>query len=149
MFSLNPTNRAEQVLYSSCGQKKCKDGPAPEAGLMNVKGALDGTMMEGGAHRRGTVFVIDRKIRGERVLYSFCGQEKCADGDHAVAGLIDVKCMLYGTMEDGGASGHGTVLSLDPATGTETVLYSFCSRRECVDSAWPKAGLIDVKGWLL
>jgi uncharacterized repeat protein (TIGR03803 family) len=32
---------------------------------------------------------------------------------------------LYGTTSAGGTSGYGTVFKLDPATGTQTVLYTF------------------------
>src|SRR5256885_2264691 len=49
----------------------------------------------------------------------------------------------------GGFYGDGTVFSLDPATGAETVLYFFCQKGEfCLDGSSPWGGLIDVKGKL-
>ena len=41
-------------------------------------------------------------------------------------------------------AGCGTVFSVNPTTGAETVLYSFCQRK-CADGTFPFAGLIDVK----
>jgi hypothetical protein len=40
------------------------------------------------------------------------------------------------------------VFSVNPDTGAETVLYSFCSRQNCTDGAFPEAGLIDLAGTL-
>jgi uncharacterized repeat protein (TIGR03803 family) len=38
----------------------------------------------------------------------------------------------------------GTVFSLDPTTGTEKVLYSFCSQQNCTDGKWPIGALNQV-----
>jgi uncharacterized repeat protein (TIGR03803 family) len=54
--------------------------------------------------------------------------------------------MLYGTTQSGGASpSHGTVFSLDPTNGAETVLLSLGHH---LDGAHPYAGLINVNGTL-
>ena len=86
----------------------------------------------------------------ESVIYSFQGQP---DGWYPTAGLVDVNGMLYGTTARGGSSGCnglgcGTIFSVDPSTGAETVVYSFCSRRKCADGASPNASLTDVNGVL-
>ena len=47
-----------------------------------------------------------------------------------------------------GSYGCGTVFSLDPNTGAEKVLHSFCSQQNCTDGQSPYAGLIDVNGVL-
>src|SRR6202035_5498967 len=86
----------------------------------------------------------------EKVLYSFAGPP--GDGTEPLAGLIDVDGMLYGTTIYGGASttcgseGCGTVFSVNPTTGAETVLYSFCSEKNCTDGWEVSGGLIDVHG---
>jgi uncharacterized repeat protein (TIGR03803 family) len=66
------------------------------------------------------------------VLYSFCSQPSCSDGNEPEGGLIAHKDgALYGTTASGGGTcGCGTVFKLTPpAKGqtawTETVLYSF------------------------
>jgi uncharacterized repeat protein (TIGR03803 family) len=75
------------------------------------------------------------------VLYSFKGPP---DGQLPDAALIDLGGTLYGTTEEGGAHGYGTVFSLTPA-GAETVLYSF---KGGADGVSPNPGLINVGGVL-
>jgi uncharacterized repeat protein (TIGR03803 family) len=83
------------------------------------------------------------------VLHRFTGGP---DGAYPVAGLLmDVAGNLYGTTSEGGGSGCGgagcgTVFKVTKA-GNETVLYSFCTKRNCADGAIPYGGLIlDGKG---
>jgi uncharacterized repeat protein (TIGR03803 family) len=94
------------------------------------------------------VFSTDPKAGKEKVLCSFCSQQNCTDGSEPFGNLIAVKGTLYGTTFEGGTTDSGTVFSLDPKTGTETVLYSFCSRQNCADGFDPLAGLVAAKGAL-
>lgn len=142
------TSGGESVVYSFCSQSNCTDGDLPNASLIDVKGTLYGTTYQGGANSHGTVFSIDPGTGKETVLYSFCAQSNCTDGYEPDAALIDVKGMLYGTTAEGGVGGHGTVFALDPKTGKENVLYSFCSQANCADGAYPFSALIDEKGVL-
>jgi uncharacterized repeat protein (TIGR03803 family) len=161
VFSIDPKTGAETVLYSFCSQKKCADGAWPVASLIDVNGMLYGTTWYGGTNSNselcgdgdgvvgcGTVFSLNPTTGKETVVYSFCSQKKCADGTLPKGGLIDVKGTLYGTTGLGGAYGGGTVFSLDPSTGKETVVYSFCSEKNCTDGWLPSADLIEVKGTL-
>lgn len=148
VFALDPNKGKEKVLYSFCSQANCPDGAYPEASLTYVNGTLYGTTIFGGAANDGTVFAIDPKTGTERIVYSFCSQAKCADGIWPVAALIDVKGTLYGTSYGGGNTNWGTVFALDPATGAETVIYSFCINQDCTDGRAPYAGLIEMKGTL-
>jgi uncharacterized repeat protein (TIGR03803 family) len=149
VFSIDPSTGAENVLYSFCAEENCADGANPYAGLIDVKGTLYGTTFEGGAgfqsNEFGTAFALDLKTGAEKVLYSFCSRQNCPDGAYLVAGLIEAKNGLYGTTNGGGADDGGTAFALDPNTGAETVLYSFCSEQDCADGADPGEGLIDVK----
>ncbi len=87
----------------------------------------------------------------ESVLYSFCAQSHCTDGDGLFVGLtFDQKGNLYGTTYGGGANdecgennaeGCGIIFKLTPK-GKETVLYSFCAQKGCADGANPRAGLV-------
>jgi uncharacterized repeat protein (TIGR03803 family) len=207
VFSLDPGTGVETVLYSFCVLPNCADGVGPSAGLIEVKGMLYGTTANGGATDNGTVFSLDASKGTEKVLYSFCSQQNCADGTVPAAGLIAVNGTLYGTTPYGGGAGCGgsgcgtvfsidpgtgaetvlhsfgggtdgsepfvslivangelygttifgghagcfgdgcgTVFSLDPGTGAEAVLYSFCRLKDCPDGALPRASLIDVNG---
>jgi uncharacterized repeat protein (TIGR03803 family) len=144
VFSLNPETGAETVLHSF--QNNGTDGWYPEAALIDVDGTLYGTTEEGGTYSRGTVFSVDLKTGAETVLHSF--KKNGRDGTFPFAALINVNGTLYGTTYSGGtgicADGCGTVFSLKPKTGAETV-YSFGN---VSDGASPSAGLINVKGTL-
>ncbi|MGD0190153.1 MAG: choice-of-anchor tandem repeat GloVer-containing protein [Rhizomicrobium sp.] len=163
VFSINPETGAETVLYTFAGGT---DGAQPHASLIYVNGTLYGTTVLGGMTNAtcnsggcGTVFAFDLKTGKEKVLYAFCSQQNCADGQTPMGGVTDVKGKLYGTTQFGGASGMtkhggdvgctgsdcGTVFSVDPKTGAEKVLHTFAGGS---DGAWPDAGLIDVRGTL-
>lgn len=51
---------------------------------------------------------------------------------------------LYGAANTGGANNAGTVFSLTPNGGqwTQTVLYNFCSQKNCTDGLNPAGGVI-------
>jgi uncharacterized repeat protein (TIGR03803 family) len=123
-----------------------------------VNDLLYGTTSQGDGNTNcydgcGTVFSIDLGTGTETVLYSFCSQPNCADGANPLDSLIDVNGTLYGTTFVGGTTGCGgagcgTAFSLDLDTGTETVLYAFCSQQKCTDGDGPNGGLIAVNGKL-
>ncbi len=136
----------ETVLYSF-KLPGSGDGNSPLAGLIqDSSGNLYGTTFQGGANSGGAVFKIT-KSGTETVLYSFCavGGSSCTDGEFPQADLIqDANSNLYGTTNSGGAHGFGTVFELS-STGTESVLYNFCSAggdTSCTDGAYPVAGLL-------
>jgi uncharacterized repeat protein (TIGR03803 family) len=138
-----------QLLYTFCseGGGNCADGLEPESALVqDSAGNLYGTTTLGGTNGAGTVFEVDT-AGNETVLYSFCSEPGCLDGELPYSALVmDSAGNLYGTTSGGGAHRYGTVFELDRA-GQETVLYSFCSVGNCVDGAAPQAGLIfDTEG---
>jgi uncharacterized repeat protein (TIGR03803 family) len=152
VFSIKPKTGKETVLYPFEG---APDAANPEAGVINVGGALYGTTFNGGTGAcspgmgpcgDGAVFSIDSKTGAETLIYSFCPTPPCSDGSQPEAGLFNVGGTLYGTTAGGGlcSYGCGTVFSVDSATGAEAVLYSFCSQQNCVDGAEPYASLIKV-----
>jgi uncharacterized repeat protein (TIGR03803 family) len=169
VFKLDTAGQ-ETVLYSFCSETNCTDGADPDAGLIqDTAGNLYGVTDRGGANTSadggvggGTVFklAISAQPGGgwtETVLYSFCSESNCTDGDQPSAGLIqDADGNLYGTTIYGGANtsansglGGGAVFELAPpaqqgGVWTETALYSFCSvgGSNCTDGDQPAAGLI-------
>jgi uncharacterized repeat protein (TIGR03803 family) len=155
LFALDLTTGVETTLYSFCSQPNCADGNEPGSGLVNLGGLLYGATVTGGDHNSGTVFALDPGTGAETVVYSFCQVQKsvCKDGAAPGGGLIAVNGKLYGTTGSGGkalvicASGCGTAFEVDPATGAETVLYSFCSQKVCKDGKLPR-GLFEVHGTL-
>jgi len=83
------------------------------------------------------------QAQSETVLYNFLGKP---DGANPVTGVIlDSAGNLYGTTDNGGTSGLGTVFKLAP-DGKETILYSFAGQGEGEN---PYAGLVrGKKGYL-
>ena len=59
---------------------------AKSAGLLDVNGVLYGTTEDGGTADQGTVFSFDPSSRVQKVVYSFCTQQSCADGDSSSRG---------------------------------------------------------------
>jgi len=126
-----------RVLHSFSGGKK--DGENPYSGLVrDAQGNFYGTTFQGGVSNNGTVFKLN-KAGKETGLYSFTGYP--SDGALPTAGLVrDAAGNLYGTTQEGGSDGFGTVFKLD-TTGKETVLYSFTGSTQG-DGAYPEAGVI-------
>ncbi len=158
VFRLAPDGK-ETVLHSFCDQDGCADGADPSGGVvMDRSGNLYGTTETGGTggtscnqYGCGTVFRITPDGK-EKVLYSFCSQDGCADGAYPLDGVVmDHNRNLYGTTYYGGAnnsncsgSGYffcGTVFKVDPASA-ETVLYSFCAKANCADGVGPQVGVV-------
>jgi uncharacterized repeat protein (TIGR03803 family) len=99
-------------------------------------GNLYGTSNNGGTNGDGSVFRVTPQ--GElTTLYSFCTEPNCADGSSPFSGLaLGTDGNFYGTTQDGGNSGLGTVFKITPA-GVLTVLHNFVG----ADGSYPDAGL--------
>jgi uncharacterized repeat protein (TIGR03803 family) len=108
------------VLYSFTGGA---DGEFPAtAPIQDSAGNLYGTTSYGTAPYAGSVFELTQ--RGEfTILHSF--QIGGADGERPYAGLVqDAAGNLYGTTNEGGIYGRGTVFKLTKS-GMFSVLHSF------------------------
>jgi uncharacterized repeat protein (TIGR03803 family) len=136
VFSYNLKTGAETALYSFGNGT---DGQYPIGNMINVAGTLYGTTYYGGTAGDGTVFSLNLATGVETVLYSFCSQQNCTDGESPRAKLVDVNGILYGTTEAGGANGNGIVFSVDPTSGAETVLHSFGGGTDGIE---PHSGLL-------
>jgi uncharacterized repeat protein (TIGR03803 family) len=87
-------------------------------------GNLYTTATHGGANGDGAVFKITPAGK-LTVLYSFCSQASCADGDTPVSGLtLGREGDFYGATALGGTLGYGNIFKITPAGGF-TVLYNF------------------------
>jgi uncharacterized repeat protein (TIGR03803 family) len=127
----------ERTLYKFKGN----DGFNPRGGLtMDVQGNFYGTA--------GGVFELTSQ-GVETVVYWFSGGN---DGGSPIGDLVmDSQGNLYGTTFFGGSTGCGAggcgVLFKVTPSGSETVLYTFCSAQNCTDGSHPRAGLaVDDQG---
>lgn len=149
VFSIDPATGAEQVIYRFQGGS---DGSYP-TDITALNGEIYGTTSAGGslnascnAFGCGTVFAIDPKTGAKQTVYAFQGG---TDGWLPYAGVIAVNGALYGTTGAGGTGtcdqGCGTVFSVDPSTGAETILHDF---QGGMDGELPVGGLISKGGKL-
>jgi uncharacterized repeat protein (TIGR03803 family) len=165
VFSFDPATGTEKVVYSFCSLASCADGSKPQANVNEVAGILYGTTSTGGQTGKdcndvtpgcGTVFGLDPNTGAETVLHAFAGGH---DGGEPAAPVLNVHGILYGTTQGGGhdsscwfegvsgyVKGCGTVFSIDPTSGAETVVHTFVADGN--DGQNPVAGLIRVKDLL-
>ncbi len=153
VYELTPSGGTwiESVLYNFCPQSGCPDGGQPYYALaLDSHGNLYGITITGGASNRGVLYELSPPSGGsgpwtETVLYNVCSLSGCPDGSQPVGGMIlDSHGNLYG-VDVGSGHGGGLVFELSPAGGgswTYTVLYYFCSQKNCVDGSGPAGGLL-------
>ena len=105
------------------------DGVVPQAGLVLSGNTLYGTTYQGGSSGNGTVFAINTDGTGYTNLHSFtagAGNYRTnSDGIGPQAGLILSGSILYGTANQGGGSGQGTVFALNTDGTALARLHSF------------------------
>ncbi|HUA64235.1 MAG TPA: choice-of-anchor tandem repeat GloVer-containing protein [Alphaproteobacteria bacterium] len=119
IFRINTDGTGFTNLYSFSqgnynGPYTNSDGAVPEDSLIVSGTTLYGTAEFGGAFGFGTVFAIHTDGSGFTNLYNFTGGN---DGGYPIGGLVLSGNTLYGTAEDGGANGEGTVFALTLPTG--------------------------------
>jgi uncharacterized repeat protein (TIGR03803 family) len=108
-------------------------------GGSSVMQATDGNLYMGGgpgAYGQGAILRVTPS-GGFNVLYSFCSQRGCPDGNYPSTLILGSDGNFYGATEGGGNRvGGGTVykMTLD---GNLTTLYSFCTTSECPDGSGP------------
>jgi uncharacterized repeat protein (TIGR03803 family) len=141
IFRISPSGTYSN-LYSFVGSPT--DGSWPRAGLVeDTNGNFYGTTQLGGTNINnncpggcGIVFRISPSGSYSN-LHSFFGYP--TDGQWPDAGLVQGSDgNFYGTTQNGGTNGAGTVFRISPS-GTYTTLYSF---GPFPDGAAPEAGLV-------
>jgi uncharacterized repeat protein (TIGR03803 family) len=108
----------EQVIHTFTNL--FQDGAYP-AGTMAIDstGDLFGSSSIGGLTGYGTVFDLRPSGSGtwtEKILYNFCSEYNCADGNAAAGGVTLVNDTLAGTTQYAGSgSGYGSFFVISPA----------------------------------
>jgi len=125
IFSVSTGGASFTTLYEFTNGA---DGAEPVAGLILSGHTLYGTASQGGASSNGTIFVVNADGSDFATLYTFSPTDTNgynSDGATPSAGLILSGNTLYGTASGGGASGEGTVFTLQTnGTGFRT-LHNF------------------------
>jgi uncharacterized repeat protein (TIGR03803 family) len=151
IFSVS-TSGTEKVLYSFTDGA---DGAYPDGGLIDVNGTRYGMAGGGGgggcSGGCGTIFSLSASGAFD-AIHSFQGPPN--DGASPWGNLTNVKGVLYGTTDQGGAStacavvsgttGCGAIFRVT-TSGKEDMLYSF---EGSPDGAWANTTLLYMKGVL-
>ncbi|HEY3860860.1 MAG TPA: choice-of-anchor tandem repeat GloVer-containing protein [Verrucomicrobiae bacterium] len=111
VFSVNTDSAEFAVLhnFSATFEATNGDGSTPDTALTLSGAALYGTASDGGTDGSGTLFAISISGANFSVLHTFTGG---SDGADPHARLIFAGNMLYGAAAEGGATGSGTIFSL-------------------------------------
>ncbi|MGA2555722.1 MAG: choice-of-anchor tandem repeat GloVer-containing protein [Verrucomicrobiota bacterium] len=120
------------------------DGANPQASLILSGNTLYGTAAGGGTSGYGTVFAVNTDGTGFTNLHNFSALDAAtsttnSDGADPQAGLALSGNTLYGTAQEGGTSGYGTIFKVNTDGTGFTNLYSFTNGS---DGANPYGGLI-------
>jgi uncharacterized repeat protein (TIGR03803 family) len=137
----------ERILYSF--KNNGIDGFGPLAGVVfDSSGNLYGTTSGGGAFELGTVFELSPKAGGgwgERLLHTFHYDGKTFfDGSVPYARLVvDTAGNLYGTTNQGGGHGFGTVFEVVHTAGGGWALKTLHSfNPDGTDGIYPFTGVV-------
>jgi uncharacterized repeat protein (TIGR03803 family) len=154
LFAVNTDGTGFTNLYtftetstnSAGGGSTNIDGASVVAGLFLSGSTLYGTAEYGGRWGNGTVFALNTDGTGFKTLHSFAaarydsfGNYVNGEGAYPQAGLILSGNTLYGTANEGGSRGVGTVFAVNTDGTGFTALHSFTNG---VDGANPVANLI-------
>ena len=128
------------TLWNFGGFAKNPDTPL----VQGTDGNFYGVTSRGGTYDWGTVFKVTPAGK-LTILHVFCSQNfqpLCTDGGIPMGGLVQARDgNLYGTTEELGIHGHGTVFKITPG-GKLTTVYVFCSQTNCADGVSPGRELV-------
>jgi uncharacterized repeat protein (TIGR03803 family) len=123
VFALDTNSFLFTTLYSFTNGS---DGSMPWAGLILSNNTLYGTASRGGSANSGTVFSVSTNGSNFTTLHSFTAATSDngtpypnytnSDGTSPLGGLLLFGNTLYGTAEDGGTHGRGTIFSISLAS---------------------------------
>jgi uncharacterized repeat protein (TIGR03803 family) len=123
IYQLSSTGTLK-TIYRFCRVGGCLDGADPNGLVEGLDGNFYGVTTSGGANGYGEVFKVNR-YGLLSVVYSFCAQAGCADGNGPTGLLLGSDGNFYGTTANLGSNSAvpNNVFQVTPA-GVYSVLYS-------------------------
>jgi uncharacterized repeat protein (TIGR03803 family) len=133
VFEIQPGSKAVTTLASFNGT----NGSEPTAGVVeDSSGNLFGTTFQGGSSNDGTLFEIKAGTNAVTTLVSF----NATTGANPDAGVVeDSSGNLFGTTDNGGANGDGTVFEIKAGSNAVTTIVSFNG----TNGEYPDAGVVE------
>jgi len=121
---------------NSVGRYTNSDGAYPYSELVVSGNTLYGTTEEGGPSGYGTMFAVNTDGTGFTNLHAF---SYSTDGGYPIGRLLLWGNTLYGTAEDGGTSGYGTMFAVNTNGTGFTILHDFAYSS---DGGYPNGELV-------
>lgn len=115
-----PTVR--QHLTGPFGEGDYPDGEYPAGGLALVGSVLYGVCSSGGLFYEGTVFRVNTNGSGYKLMHPFSGEK--GDGE-TPSGVLVNEGLIYGTTENGGIYGLGTLYRVRRSGADYRILHHF------------------------
>jgi uncharacterized repeat protein (TIGR03803 family) len=124
LFRISPTGEFK-LLHTFCSQANCADGSYlffPP--IQGNDGNFYGTTFNGGTNNGGVIYELTPSGT-YTVLYSFCSNDQCPNGQYPNSITQGADGNFYGTTEYGGALQGGVIFDLTATSHQYTVLHSF------------------------
>jgi uncharacterized repeat protein (TIGR03803 family) len=120
LFRFNPVTFTDSILVNFNGTG---NGQNPYGSLLQAgNGKLYGVAVGGGANNLGCIFRYDPIANKDTVIYN-CS---AAGGNWPYGTLMQAtNGLIYGTTNQGGTLGYGTLFSINPANNALTTLVNF------------------------
>jgi uncharacterized repeat protein (TIGR03803 family) len=161
IFRINTDGTGFTVLHTfgallpTNGDQTNTDGAGPN-GLLLSGNTLYGTATEGGEYGNGTIFSLNTNGSNFRVLHAFSASvsvnvgnsilQTNEDGAYPTCDLVTSGTALYGTAEQGGANGNGTVYQVSFNGSNFWVLHTFeasdPTNYSNADGSAPQSGMV-------
>ncbi|HSU53117.1 MAG TPA: choice-of-anchor tandem repeat GloVer-containing protein, partial [Candidatus Dormibacteraeota bacterium] len=146
VFSLNTNGSDLTVLHTFSALSwrlgaSNDDGCNPSGLILGIDGKLYGTASAGGANGFGAIFKLDTDGNSFTNLHSF----GAGDGENPHGGLVQgPEGTLYGTAQNGGTNGSGTVFRMGSDGSAFEALYHFTALDNGTnsDGTQPYGGLV-------
>jgi uncharacterized repeat protein (TIGR03803 family) len=153
VFKLNTDGTDFTTIYSFSAftPGTNSDGANPVGNLVLFGNTLYGTASVGGSQAgAGTVFKVNTDGSGFATLHNFSGVVRSVDGAYPHAGLFLDGTTLYGTTQEGGTNGYGTVFKIDTSGADFATLHAFAAPVSGLSSegSLPEAGVVFSGGTL-
>ena len=130
VFKINTDRSGFTMLHSFAGTSANGAGAGD---LLLSGGTLYGTMAYDGSSNAGAIFQLDVASTNFTVLKNFTGG---SDGANPNSTLVLAGSTLYGTTENGGLSGHGTVFSLGLSSALTPIPLNIKTLNRAVVLSW-------------
>jgi uncharacterized repeat protein (TIGR03803 family) len=124
IFSFSPLTNLENVVWAF-GQPGDGSGPQGSLAFGGSEGLIYGMTGQGGSYQNsGTIFQFDPSLNSEKVIWNL---ESAGDGRWPVGSLVynSSSGIFYAMTSGGGSDIIGSIISFNPATSDDSLLWSF------------------------